>query len=154
MDAVRTRRISGAYHEAGHALIGVRHGASLLYVQLDKGGNGQTAFSRSTVTAIAEVRVAMAGPAAEYIHLHGGEKKFSLDDCNASMTDLDDILGVCSQISPERPEDTRDEHWVATCKILLIEWSTVQSIAKALLESSEPYLNSTTISALTKSARQ
>jgi hypothetical protein len=63
-------REAAAYHEAGHAAVGHLCGTRLLFVQVGEGGAGRCDFARTTLTGDQAVRIAMAGPAAEYIYAH------------------------------------------------------------------------------------
>jgi hypothetical protein len=120
-------REPAAYHEAGHAVVGHLCGARLLFVQVDEGAAGQCNFERSTLTGERQVRIAMAGPAAEYMYAHPHAGVFTLADCNASTDDLQDVDNYC-------PPGEREQHWAATCDILASRWAVVQALARAVVE--------------------
>ena len=85
------KRVAGAYHEAGHAVIGHCCGGES-GVWLSPDGEGRTFFRKSTgLEPRATAKLGMGGPAAEYIFMNPTAKEFSLVDCNASEQDLEDI---------------------------------------------------------------
>ena len=149
MDTHSKLHESAAYHEGGHAVIGLRHGATLLFVQLDPDGRGRCDFAREALIGECVIRVAMAGPAAEYIHCHPNEKAFCLADCNASTGDLDDVNRYCCSYPPQERQHVEDEHWAATCQMLLSNWPSIQSVAtKLIAHRSGPHLRGAVIAAL------
>ena len=147
MDAKAKREAAG-YHEAGHAVIGIQLGATLRSVQFDGEGIGQCIFNRNTLIHENEIRIAMAGPAAEYMYCHSAEKVFSLDNCNASAKDLKDVDDYCESFRPEQRQHVKDEHWAATCQMLLSNWPSVHRVAARLIEHEGPYLLGTAITEL------
>lgn len=88
-------------------MIGLRHGATLLIVQLDPDGRGRCDFARETLIGECAIRVAMAGPAADYIHCHPNEKAFSLADCNASTGDFGGRKEILLQLPTPRATTRR-----------------------------------------------
>lgn len=127
-------REPAAYHEAGHAVVGYLCGARLLFVQVDECAAGQCNFERSTLTGEREIRIAMAGPAAEYMCTHPHAGRFTLADCNASTDDLRDVENYCANFSPKERPLVREQHLAATCKILVSHWSVVQALAGEVVE--------------------
>jgi hypothetical protein len=127
-------RERAAYHEAGHAVVGHLCGARLLFVQVDEGAAGQCNFERSTLTGEREVRIAMAGPAAEYMYSHPHAGGFALADCNASTDDLRDVDNYCANFPPQERQRVREQHWAATCNILVSRWAVVQALAREVVE--------------------
>jgi hypothetical protein len=108
--------------------------ARLLFVQVDEDAAGRCDFARSTLTGDRAVRIAMAGPAAEYIYAHPHAGAFTLADCNASTDDLRDVDNYCATFLQEERQGVREQHWAATCDILVSRRATVQALAKAVVE--------------------
>ena len=127
-------RESAAYHEAGHAVAGVLCGVRLLFVQVDEDAAGRCDFQSSTLTGERQIRIAMAGPAAEYIFRHPGACGFALADCNASDDDLADIARYCDSYPPDQRQQIREQHWASTCQVLRAKWSVVQEVARKIID--------------------
>jgi hypothetical protein len=125
-----TARERAAYHEAGHAVVGLQCGARLRFVQVDEGAAGQCIFERSTLTGDRAIRTAMAGPAAEYMHAHPEADSFTLADCNASTGDLCDVDDYCASFPPEEGQRMREQHWAVARGILMSRWGDVQALAR------------------------
>jgi hypothetical protein len=93
-------------------------GARLLFVQVAETPAAQCNFQRSTLTGEREVRIAMAGPAAEYMYANPRAGGFTLADCNASADDLQDVDNYCAHFPPEERQQVLEQHWAATCECL------------------------------------
>ena len=125
--------------------------ARLLYTQVI-GTAGKTECQRSTLTTEREIRIAMAGPAAEYIYCHPDTCGFTLADCNASNTDLADIDRNCDSYLPGQRQQQRQGHWASICQMLTSKWSVVQRVASKIID--EPYVPGTVVEALLAAARE
>jgi hypothetical protein len=96
--------------------------------------SGRCDFERTTLTADGSVRIAMAGPAAEYMYAHPQASGFTPADCNASTDDLRDVDNYCANFPPADRQRVRQQHWAATCDTLVSRWAAVQALAKAVTE--------------------
>jgi hypothetical protein len=128
-----TARELAAYHEAGHALVGYLKGARLLSVQVE-GAAGRTHFVERTLTGERLIRIAMAGPAAEYMYAHPYAGGFTLADCNASKDDLQEVDNYCADLPPQGRQRVREQVWAETCDVLVLRWPDVQALAGTIIE--------------------
>jgi hypothetical protein len=67
-----------------------------------------------------------------YAHPHPGG--FTLADCNESTDDLRAVDNYCANFPPEERQRVREQHWAATCDILVSRWAAVQALARAVTE--------------------
>jgi hypothetical protein len=138
LTSMPTRREDVAHHEAGHAVLAVLYGATVVEVSIVSDGHCADGYCEDVGLFRANdsdyalinhaIRVCLAGPVAQrhfdhatFHRLHG-------------RVDYRSALGLCYYIVPERPREPLAKQEQETVRLVRRYWSDIERVAQALLE--------------------